>query len=132
MRRRTQESNTSSAFRARDGTSALRAAARFGYCPLAAALIIAETRPATWSSGVTPVLACCAAKVASMPPYMIANPLTGGHRLRLQVSGGAHPRFARHTGTAEPLATAARLVPTDVVVYHDAARPSALVVPSAE
>jgi uncharacterized protein len=34
-----------------------------------------------------------------------------GHRLRLQVSGGAHPRFARNTGTGEPLATATALVP---------------------
>jgi putative CocE/NonD family hydrolase len=39
-----------------------------------------------------------------------------GHRIRLQVSGGAHPRFARNTGTSEPLATATRLVATDVTV----------------
>jgi putative CocE/NonD family hydrolase len=39
-----------------------------------------------------------------------------GHRIRLQVSGGAHPRFARNTGTAEPLATATRLVATDVTI----------------
>jgi predicted acyl esterase len=53
-----------------------------------------------------------------------------GHRLRLQVSGGAFPRYARNTGTGEPLATAARLVSTDVEVYHDLARPSALVLPA--
>ncbi len=52
-----------------------------------------------------------------------------GHRLRLQVSGGAFPRFARNTGTGEPLATATRMVPTDFVIYHDAARPSALLLP---
>lgn len=39
-----------------------------------------------------------------------------GHRIRLQVSGGAHPRFARNTGTGEPLATATRLVATDATV----------------
>lgn len=55
-----------------------------------------------------------------------------GHRLRLQVSGGAHPRFARNTGTGEPLATATRLVPTDIVVYHDTTRPSALLLPVME
>src|SRR5512132_692539 len=33
-----------------------------------------------------------------------------GSRLRLQVSSGAHPRFARNPGTGEPLATAIRLV----------------------
>ena len=53
-----------------------------------------------------------------------------GHRLRLQVSGGAHPRFARNTGTGEPLATATRLVPTEIEVYHHQARPSALLLPA--
>ena len=58
-----------------------------------------------------------------------AYQFASGHRLRLQVSGGAFPRFARNTGTGEPLATATRLVPTDVVVYHDQGRPSALLLP---
>lgn len=52
-----------------------------------------------------------------------------GHRIRLQVSGGAHPRFARNYGTGEPLATATRLVATHTTVHHDAARPSTLVLP---
>ena len=59
-----------------------------------------------------------------------AHQFAAGHRLRLQVSGGAHPRFARNTGTGEPLATATRLVPTDIEVYHDQARPSALLLPA--
>ena len=33
-----------------------------------------------------------------------------GHRLRVQVSGGAYPRFARNLGTGEPPATATRMV----------------------
>ena len=53
-----------------------------------------------------------------------------GHRLRLQVSGGAFARFARNTGTGEPLATTTRLVSTDIEVYHDQARPSALLLPA--
>lgn len=40
-----------------------------------------------------------------------------GHRVRLQVSGGAHPRFARNTGGGEPAATATRLVATDVTIH---------------
>ncbi|GAB2505665.1 CocE/NonD family hydrolase [Nocardia heshunensis] len=36
-----------------------------------------------------------------------------GHRLRLQISGGAFPRFARNTGSGDPAATATRLVPVD-------------------
>jgi uncharacterized protein len=44
-----------------------------------------------------------------------------GHRLRVQVSGGAHPRFARNTGSGEPLATATKLVPVDVEVLAGSA-----------
>jgi putative CocE/NonD family hydrolase len=44
-----------------------------------------------------------------------------GHRLRVQVSGGAHPRFARNTGSGEPLATATRLVPVEVEVLDGSA-----------
>jgi putative CocE/NonD family hydrolase len=53
-----------------------------------------------------------------------------GHRLRVQVSSGAHPRFARNPGSGEPLATATTLVAADQEVFHDPARPSALVVTS--
>jgi uncharacterized protein len=49
-----------------------------------------------------------------------------GHRIRVQVSGGAHPRFARNTGTGEPLATASRLQKVDIEVFHDAVHGSAL------
>ena len=42
-----------------------------------------------------------------------------GHRLRLQVSGGAHPRFARNTGTGEPWATTTRLAVVDLEIVHD-------------
>jgi hypothetical protein len=41
-----------------------------------------------------------------------------GHRLRLQISGGSFPRFARNTGTAETLAQASRLVATDHEILH--------------
>jgi len=53
-----------------------------------------------------------------------------GHRLRLQVSGGAFPRFARNTGSGEPLASGTKMVATDIVIYHDAARASALLLPA--
>ncbi|GID95089.1 hypothetical protein Adi01nite_45010 [Amorphoplanes digitatis] len=52
-----------------------------------------------------------------------------GHRIRLQVSGGAHPRFARNPGTGEPLGTAVRMVATRTTVHHDPVHPSALVLP---
>ena len=55
-----------------------------------------------------------------------------GHRIRLQVSGGAHPRYARNTGTAEPVATATRLVAADIRILHDADAPCALSLPVAD
>jgi uncharacterized protein len=50
-----------------------------------------------------------------------------GHRIRVQVSSGAHPRYARNTGTGEPLASGTRLLAADQEVHHDPDRPSAVV-----
>jgi uncharacterized protein len=52
-----------------------------------------------------------------------------GHRLRLQVSSGAHPRFARNLGTGEPLGTGTTLRAADQEIFHDPERPSALLLP---
>jgi uncharacterized protein len=52
-----------------------------------------------------------------------------GHRLRLQVSSGAHPRYARNPGTGEPLATATTLAVAHQQVYHDPDYPSAIILP---
>jgi hypothetical protein len=52
-----------------------------------------------------------------------------GHRLRLQVAGGAFPRFARNLGTGEPFATATTGRPCRFEVFHDAAHPSRLELP---
>ena len=55
-----------------------------------------------------------------------------GHRIRVQVSSGAFPRYARNPGTGEPHATATTLRPADQAVYHDAEHPSAIVLPIRE
>jgi putative CocE/NonD family hydrolase len=47
-----------------------------------------------------------------------AHRFAAGHRLRLQVSGGAHPRYARNLGTGEPLATGTGRRPATVTVHH--------------
>lgn len=52
-----------------------------------------------------------------------------GHRIRLQVAGGSHPRFARNPGSGEPLASATTLLAADHAVYHDPEHPSALLLP---
>jgi putative CocE/NonD family hydrolase len=58
-----------------------------------------------------------------------AHQFRPGHRIRLQVSSGAHPRYARHPGSDEPLATASALHTAHQAVYHDPARPSAVLLP---
>ncbi|WNV87196.1 CocE/NonD family hydrolase [Umezawaea sp. Da 62-37] len=47
-----------------------------------------------------------------------------GHRLRVQVSGGAFPRFARNHGNDAPTADAVAAVPTRFEVFHDPEHPS--------
>ena len=58
-----------------------------------------------------------------------AHRLGAGHRLRAQISGGAHPRFARNLGTGKPLATGTRLVPVDIEIGHGSGRPCVLTLP---
>jgi uncharacterized protein len=55
-----------------------------------------------------------------------------GHRIRLQVAGGAHPRFARNPGNGQVDAAAEDLVPTQYDVSLDAAHPSVLLLPVAD
>ncbi|HVB91943.1 MAG TPA: CocE/NonD family hydrolase [Acidimicrobiales bacterium] len=58
-----------------------------------------------------------------------ANTFAPGHRIRLQVSSGAHPLFARNTGTGEPLASATKLRSADQEVLHDGDHPSSIALP---
>ncbi|HLI08812.1 MAG TPA: CocE/NonD family hydrolase [Ktedonobacteraceae bacterium] len=55
-----------------------------------------------------------------------------GQRIRVQVSSGAHPRFARNLGGGEPLATGTKLCVAEQTVYHDPLHPSAIVLPVLE
>jgi len=52
-----------------------------------------------------------------------------GHRVRLQVSSGAHPLFVRNPGTGEPLATAVTMRRADQEILHDPDHPSAIELP---
>jgi uncharacterized protein len=51
-----------------------------------------------------------------------AHRLLTGHRLRLQLSGGAHPQYARNLGTGEPLATGTGLKAAVHTIHHDDTR----------
>jgi hypothetical protein len=52
-----------------------------------------------------------------------------GHRLRLSVSSGAHPRWARNLGCGEPIGSAIQMCAADQTIYHDSAHASALLLP---
>ena len=57
--------------------------------------------------------------------YRIAQ----GHRLRLQISSGAFPRWARNLGGTEPIAKATELHTATQLVYHSPTQPSAAILP---
>ena len=50
-----------------------------------------------------------------------------GHRIRVQVSSGAFPRFVRNLGTSEPLATATTMKVAEQSIFHDPDHPSAVI-----
>lgn len=52
-----------------------------------------------------------------------------GERVRVQVSAGAHPLFARNLGGGEPLGKGTRLVPVVHAVFHDPDHPSSVELP---
>ncbi|MGY1806922.1 CocE/NonD family hydrolase [Blastococcus sp. SYSU D00669] len=58
-----------------------------------------------------------------------AHRFLAGHRVRLQVSGGAHPRYARNLGTGEPIGRATEGRPVTHRIGHDVASPSSLTLP---
>lgn len=55
-----------------------------------------------------------------------AHRFAAGHRIRVQVSSGAHPRYARNPGTGEDALRATHLVAADQEVFHNAERPSSV------
>ncbi|MEV4145494.1 CocE/NonD family hydrolase [Amycolatopsis sp. NPDC049691] len=56
-----------------------------------------------------------------------AHRFDAGHRIRLQISGGAFPRFARNPGTGDAAGTT--LNPVTHTVHHNAAHPSNIALP---
>jgi putative CocE/NonD family hydrolase len=51
-----------------------------------------------------------------------AHRLQPGHRLRLQISGGAHPQYARNLGTGEPAAAGTGLKASVHTLDHGSTR----------
>lgn len=60
------------------------------------------------------------------PLWPTAHRFKAGHRIRVQISSGAHPRYARNPGTGEDPVSATTLVAADQEVFHDPERPSSV------
>ncbi|NGP18277.1 CocE/NonD family hydrolase [Devosia aurantiaca] len=54
----------------------------------------------------------------SLPLHAMAHSFLPGHRLRLLIASGAHPRYARNLGTDEPINTATTMVANEIEVLH--------------
>jgi putative CocE/NonD family hydrolase len=61
--------------------------------------------------------------------FPTAYRVQAGHRIRVQVSGGAFPRFARNFGTAQPFAAATSAVRCRFEIYHDSRHPACVLLP---
>jgi putative CocE/NonD family hydrolase len=82
--------------------------------------------------GLTSVTGADVPSAVAVQLWPTAHRFKRGHRIRVQVSSGAFPRFARNPGTGEPHLTATRLLVAGQCVYHDADRPSAIILPVRE
>ena len=58
-----------------------------------------------------------------------AQRFSRGQRIRVQVSSGAHPRFARNLGTGEPLAIGRAMRVAHLEIHHSLSHPSTITLP---
>ena len=61
--------------------------------------------------------------------WATSNVFRAGHRIRLEVSSSNFPRFDRNLNTGESAATSAKWASATNTILHDAAHPSALLLP---
>jgi hypothetical protein len=61
--------------------------------------------------------------------WATSNVFLKGHRIRVEVSSSNFPRFDRNLNTGKDGSTDAEMVKATNTIYHDAAHPSALVLP---
>jgi putative CocE/NonD family hydrolase len=64
-----------------------------------------------------------------LPLTDVSHVFEAGHRIRLQVLGGAHPRFARNLGTSADPVNGTETAPVRHQIQHSQQFPSALIVP---
>ncbi|MET7475643.1 CocE/NonD family hydrolase [Streptomyces sp. NPDC005648] len=89
----------------------------------------AEGRSTNVCDGLTGLTDADGITAAQVRLWATAYLFRRGHRIRVQVSSGAFPRFNRNPGTGEPRATATTLRAADQRVFHDPTHPSAITLP---
>ncbi|HYI56814.1 MAG TPA: CocE/NonD family hydrolase, partial [Microlunatus sp.] len=73
-----------------------------------------------------------AGEVVVLPLDAMAHRFAPGTRIRLQISGGAHPRYARNLGTDEDPATGTKLAPSRRTIAHGDGGFSRLLLPRSD
>lgn len=58
-----------------------------------------------------------------------SNLFLAGHRIRLEISSSDYPQFAPNPNTGEPFGQSDRMIRATQTIWHDAAHPSALILP---
>jgi putative CocE/NonD family hydrolase len=90
-----------------------------------------DPRGRSWNvcDGLTSVTGADDLTCVTVPLWPTAYRFRRGHRIRVQVSSGAFPRYARNTGTGESRVTSTTMRAADQQVYHDPPHPSAIILP---
>ncbi|WP_375599946.1 CocE/NonD family hydrolase [Devosia sp. Naph2] len=73
---------------------------------------LARLTPASSQPDGTPQL--------TIPLHATAHTFRPGHRIRLIITSGAHPRYARNLGTGEPISVATAMVSNDIEITRSA------------
>lgn len=87
---------------------------------------VAATGSAEWGSATRTDDGTIRVRIRMWPTALTVD---RGEAIRLQVSAGAHPLFARNLGSGEPLGTATTFVAVIHEVFHDPSHPSAIELP---
>jgi putative CocE/NonD family hydrolase len=87
---------------------------------------VRSTGSAEWGDATREADGCVRVRLRMWPTAVTFAP---GQAIRLQVSSGAHPLFARNPGDGARLGVGERLVPVDVALLHDPAHPSGVDLP---
>src|SRR5260370_39524721 len=65
----------------------------------------------------------------SIDCWNISQTFKAGHRIGLEISSSAFPKYDRNLNTGAPLGKTVEMAVAEQRIYHDAAHPSAVVVP---